>query len=115
MRARLKSLRPNGRARSSQDFHDPGVYPNPARHDSCDPTTDARADLRQLKGDTCQELGQQAVGAGCTDLPMCVRAWTARDPRMRDDFRGGRASKQRKAVRQDVRWTRKGCLMEITN
>jgi hypothetical protein len=26
----------------SQDFHDPGVYPNTARHDSCDPTTDAR-------------------------------------------------------------------------
>ena len=44
-----------------------------------------------------------------------ARARTARDPRMRDDFRRGRASYLRRAVNQDVRWTKKGCLMEITN
>src|SRR2546429_2311651 len=44
-----------------------------------------------------------------------ARPRTARDARMRDDFRGGRASDLRHAVNQDVRWTRKGCLMEITN
>src|SRR5258708_8744197 len=45
----------------------------------------------------------------------CVRARTARDGRMRDVFRGRRASHLRDAVSQDVRWTMKGCLMEITN
>src|SRR2546430_13389876 len=48
-------------------------------------------------------------------MPMCARARTALDPRMRDDFRGRRASCLQHAVSQDVRWTRKGCLMEITN
>jgi hypothetical protein len=34
---------------------------------------------------------------------------------MRDDFRGGRASQLRHAVGQDVRFTMKGCFMEIIN
>src|SRR5216683_4596904 len=45
----------------------------------------------------------------------CVRARTARDARMRDDFRGRRASYLPDAVSQDVPWTMEGCLMEITN
>jgi len=45
----------------------------------------------------------------------CVRARTARDARMRDDFRGRSASYLPDAVSQDVRWTMKGCLMEIIN
>jgi hypothetical protein len=53
--------------------------------------------------------------APATSKPMCARARRAHDPRMRDDFRGRRASCLRHAVSQDVRWTMKGCLMEITN
>src|SRR5690348_11734919 len=34
---------------------------------------------------------------------------------MHDDFRGRRASYLPDAAGQDVRWTRKGCLMEIIN
>src|SRR6202021_602208 len=46
---------------------------------------------------------------------MCARARTAPDPRMRDDFGGRRASYSPDAGRQDVRWTRKGCFVEIIN
>ena len=45
----------------------------------------------------------------------CVRARISRDACMRDDFRGRRASHLPDAVRQDVPWTMKGCLMEIIN
>ena len=40
---------------------------------------------------------------GRPNLPMCARAQRARDPRMRDDFRGHRASYLRHAVSHDVR------------
>jgi hypothetical protein len=48
-------------------------------------------------------------------LAPCVRTRTACDPRTRDDFRGRRTSYLPDAVSQDVRWTMKGCIMEITN
>jgi hypothetical protein len=51
----------------------------------------------------------------CSLVPMRARARTVRDPRMRDDFRGRRASYLRHAVSWDACWTRKGCLMEVTN
>jgi hypothetical protein len=38
----------------------------------------------------------------------CVRARTARDHRVRDDFRGRRASYLPDAISRDVRWTMKG-------
>ena len=62
----------------------------------------------------------QAAQARRLSLPgahpcRCVRARTARDARLRDDFRGRRTSYLPDAVSQDVRWTMKGCLMEIIN
>jgi hypothetical protein len=44
-----------------------------------------------------------------------VCAQVARDPGMRDGFRGRRASYLRHVVSRDVAWTMRGCLMEITN
>src|SRR3954447_16683832 len=44
-----------------------------------------------------------------------MRARTARDAHMGDEFCGHRASYLRGAVSQDVPWTMKGCLMEIIN
>src|SRR5258708_31818234 len=47
--------------------------------------------------------------------PARVRARTTRDGRMRDGFRGRRASYLSDAVSRDVPWTTQGCLMEIIN
>jgi Pyridoxamine 5'-phosphate oxidase len=48
-------------------------------------------------------------------MPVCACARTARDPRMRDDFAVAARLIYQTLIAKDVRRTRKGCLMEITN
>src|ERR1041384_5961598 len=73
MRARLKSLRPNGQARGSQDFHDPGDTRTPPG------TTAAIRPLRRDRSPSVEGRhvpGTRPAGRSAPDARICrcVRA-----------------------------------------